>query len=157
MHVELAPEYSTEKVLMVLRRFVSLRGCPAKLLSDNGSQQKAANEELHKVCVQRVGLGRAKCVWCDKGNAVRIYSSQCALAECHFRSTREVSEESDVSRYWESTLTFSELQTVCYEDTSLVNERPVGRHSTMPEDGSYLCPFLLLGQATPRVPTGPFR
>ena len=34
---------------MALRRFVSLRRYPAKLLSDNGTQLKAANEELHKV------------------------------------------------------------------------------------------------------------
>lgn len=41
----------------------------------------------------------------------------------------------------ESTLGFSELQTVCYEAANLVNERP--------DDGSYLCPNdLLLGRAT---------
>lgn len=49
VHVELAPDYSTEKFLMVLWRFVSLRGYPAKLLTDNGTQLKAANEELQKV------------------------------------------------------------------------------------------------------------
>ena len=37
----------------------------------------------------------------------------------------------------ENTLTFSELQTVCYEAANLVSERPIGRHPTMPEDGSY--------------------
>lgn len=42
----------------------------------------------------------------------------------------------------ESTLTFSELQTVCYKAANLVNERPIGRHPTMPEDGSYLCPTI---------------
>ena len=46
----------------------------------------------------------------------------------------------------ESVMTFSELQTVCYEAANLVNERPVGRHPTSPEDGTYLCPNdLLLG------------
>ena len=29
----------------------------------------------------------------------------------------------------------SELQTVCYEAANLVNERPIGRHPTSPEDG----------------------
>lgn len=58
----------------------------------------------------------------------------------------------------ENTLTFSELQTVCYEAANLVNKRPIGRHPTMPEDGSYLCPnHLLLGWATPRVPSRPFK
>lgn len=48
-HVDIAPDYSTEKFLMVLRRFVSLRGYPAKLLPDNSTQLKAANEELQKI------------------------------------------------------------------------------------------------------------
>ena len=47
--MDLAPDYSTEKFLMVLRRFVSIRGYPTKLLSDNGAQLTAANEELQKV------------------------------------------------------------------------------------------------------------
>ena len=37
VHIDIASDYSTEKVLMVLRRFVSLRGYPSKLYSDNGS------------------------------------------------------------------------------------------------------------------------
>ena len=39
----------------------------------------------------------------------------------------------------ESVMTFSELQTVCYEAAKLVNERPIGRHPTSPEDGTYIC------------------
>ena len=47
---------------------------------------------------------------------------------------------------------------VCYEAANLVNERPIGRHPTSPEDGTYLCPNdLLLGRSTSRVPSGPFR
>jgi len=34
---------------MVLRRFVSIRGCPSKLYSNKGSQLVAANEEFKKV------------------------------------------------------------------------------------------------------------
>ena len=57
----------------------------------------------------------------------------------------------------DGTLTFSELQTVCFEAANLVNERPIGRHPTLPDDGSYLCPNdLLLGRATSRIPSGPF-
>ena len=55
-------------------------------------------------------------------------------------------------------LTFSELQTVCFQTANLVNERPIERHPTSPDDGTYLCPNdLLLGRATSRVPSGPFR
>ena len=56
----------------------------------------------------------------------------------------------------ESTLTFSELQTVCYETANLLNERPIGRHPTSPDD-KYLCPSdLLLGRSTSKMPYGPF-
>ena len=55
-------------------------------------------------------------------------------------------------------LSFSEMLTVAYESANLMNERPIGRHPTSPEDGHYLCPNdLLLGRATPSVPQGPFK
>ena len=57
----------------------------------------------------------------------------------------------------ENVTAFSELQTVCFEAANLVNERPIGRHPTSPDDESYLCPNdLLLGRSTSRVPSGPF-
>ena len=49
VHVDMSPDYSDEKFLMVLRRFVSLRGYPTKIRSDNGTQLTAANEELQTV------------------------------------------------------------------------------------------------------------
>ena len=54
-------------------------------------------------------------------------------------------------------LTYSELQTVVFEVANLVNERPVGKHPTDPNDGCYLCPNdLILGRASNRIPAGPF-
>ena len=49
VHLDLAPDYSTETFLLVLRRFVSLRGYPAKLYSDNGPQLVAADKELKDI------------------------------------------------------------------------------------------------------------
>ena len=55
-------------------------------------------------------------------------------------------------------LKFSELQTVLYESSNLVNERPIGEHPTNPDDGGYLCPNdILLGRASSHVPSGPFQ
>ena len=47
--VDLAPDCSPDKFLMVLRNFESLRGYAAKLISDNSTQLKAAKEEHRKV------------------------------------------------------------------------------------------------------------
>ena len=45
-HLDIAEDYSKEGFYMVLRRFMSLRGCPGKLVSDPGSQLKAASVDL---------------------------------------------------------------------------------------------------------------
>ncbi|XP_068690619.1 uncharacterized protein [Montipora foliosa] len=58
----------------------------------------------------------------------------------------------------ESILTFSEQQTVLFQIANLISERPIGRHPTSPDDGTYLCPNdLLLGRSTARVPSGTFK
>ena len=55
-------------------------------------------------------------------------------------------------------MTFSELQTACFEVGNLINERPIGKHPTDTDDGVYLSPNdLLLRRSTSRVPSGPFR
>ena len=54
MHVAIVADYSTEKLLMALRRFASIRGFLSKLYSDNGPQLVAANEELKYVV--KVGI-----------------------------------------------------------------------------------------------------
>ena len=55
-------------------------------------------------------------------------------------------------------LTIFEFQTICFEAANLVNERPIGRHPTDPNDGVYLCPnHLLLGRASVTAPLGPFK
>ena len=57
----------------------------------------------------------------------------------------------------EQTLHYDELQTVFFEGTEVVNERPLAINTS--EDGkhNYLCPNrLLLGRATARIPAGPW-
>ena len=55
-------------------------------------------------------------------------------------------------------LTSLELQTCLVEVANLVNQRPIGRIPSDPDDGSYLCPNdMLLGRASSTVPQGPFR
>ena len=49
VHIDIASDYSTDKFLMVLRRFVSLRGYPSTLYSDNSPQLVSASSELINV------------------------------------------------------------------------------------------------------------
>ena len=55
-------------------------------------------------------------------------------------------------------LLFPELQTVVFEAANIVNERPIGVKNKNIDDGDYLCPNnLILGRASSRVPSGPFK
>ena len=45
--IDIATDYSTDEFLLVFRRFVSVRGYPAKIYSDPGSQLKSASKELN--------------------------------------------------------------------------------------------------------------
>ena len=154
--MDIAADYRTDKFLMVLRRFVSLHGYPSKLFSDNGTQLVAANKELSNI-TKNWDWNKLKGFGVTEGFQWIFTSAdapwQKRVTEALIRSVKRAINAS----IGDSILTFSELQTVLYEVANLLNERPIGRHPTSPDDGAYLCPNdLLLGRATSRVPSGPF-
>ena len=54
-------------------------------------------------------------------------------------------------------LTFPEKQTIMFEAANLINERPIGKHLTDSNEGSYLAPNdLILGRASSMVSAAPF-
>ena len=50
IYCDLSPDYTTEGFLQTMKRFVSIRGYPANMYSDPGSQLVAADKELKQVC-----------------------------------------------------------------------------------------------------------
>ena len=55
-------------------------------------------------------------------------------------------------------LTPFELYTCFLEIANLINQWPIGRVSTDPNEGTYLCPNdISLGRASSEIPQGPFR
>ena len=157
VHVDLAADYSTEKFLMVLRRIVSIQGYPSKLYSDNGPQLVAANEELKNV-VQGWNQEELKEFGVMAGFKWDFASADAPWQNGVSEALVKSMKRAITAAISDHVMTFSELQTVCFEVANLVNERPIGRHRTSPDDGTYLCPNdLLLGRATSRVPSGPFR
>jgi len=142
---------------MALQRFVSLRGYLTKLLSDNGTQLKAANEELQKV-FKTWDWDKLSVFGATKGMQWEFIPANAPWQNGISEALVKLVKKAMSIAIGENTQTFSELQTVCYKAANLVNERPIGRHPTMLEDGSYLSPNdLLLGRASPRVPSGPFK
>ena len=156
VHIDIATDYSTEAFLLVLRRFISIRGKPIKIWSDRGSQLSAASKEIKEVINQR------------NDDAVTKFSSQMEIdwsfnspdapwqngcAEALIKSVKKALSVS----VGVQELSFTEMQTVLFESASLVNERPIGKNPTEDEDGSYLCPNdLILGRSSSKIPNADF-
>ena len=49
VHLELAVDYSTVEFMQTLRRFFAIRGQPALMMSDNGSQLVGAEHKLREM------------------------------------------------------------------------------------------------------------
>ena len=128
-----------------------------KLLSDNGTPLTAANVELQKVS-EAWNWDELTAFGAMKGMEWQFIPADAAWQNGASEALVKSVKKAIAVAIGESIMTFSELQTVCYETANLVNERPIGRHPTSQEDGTYLCPNdLLLGRSTPRVPRCPFR
>ena len=157
VYVDIAADYSTEGFLLVMRRFVSLRGYPSIVYSDPGSQLEAASKELKNV-VKGLSIEQISEFGLTEGLEWKFSPAdgpwQNGCSEALVKSVKRAI----AGAIGNNVLTITEMQTVCFEAANLVNERPIGRHPTDPNDGVYLCPNqLLLGRASNRVPAGPFK
>ena len=151
VHIDVSKDYSTDRFLQVLRQFASIRGWPSKLYSDCGTQFVAASKELKRAIagldwdtLRRYGVHHriqwnfapADAPWMNGVTEALVKSAKKALN----------------AAIGDQIMNFSELQTVMYEAAQIVNQVPIGKHPTSPDDGSYLCPNdLLLGRASPEV------
>ena len=157
VYVDIANDYSTNGFLQVFRRFCSLRGWPAKIYSDQGTQLVGASNELKSIISQLD--------WKAINNYGYVHQTEWNFAPPDAKWYNGATEAlvKSVKRalaaaVGDAVMKFSELQTVMFEAAGLVNERPIGEHPGSPDDGVYLSPNdLILGRATTRVPQGPFK
>ena len=156
VHLEIATDYSTDAFLLVMRRFMSIRGCPIKMWSDRGTQLVAANKEMRQVIASHDEsvireFGADNAIDWEFNAPDAPWQNGCA--EALIKSAKKAISVAIGGQI----LTFPEMQTVLYEAANLLNERPIGRHPTSPEDGTYLSPNdLLLGRSTNKIAGGPF-
>ena len=155
IHLDIAANYGTNAFLLVLRRFISIRGCPIIIRSDRGSQLVAANKELK--AIEDIDIEALK----EFGSSNSIdweFTSgdapwQTACSEALIKSAKRSLSTAIGSQV----LTFHEVQTVLFEVANILNDRPIGRKPTSMKDGSYLSPNdLLLGRSSSRIPDVPF-
>jgi len=156
VHLDISTSYDTESFLLVLRRFIAIRGSPLKFWSDQGSQLQSANKEMQQAMANLnrkllVEFGVVNHIDWDFGPPDAPWQNGCT--ESLIKSVKK----SLTVVIGEQALTFSEMQTVLFEVASLINERPIGRHPTMVDDGVYLSPNdLLLARSNNKIPAGPF-
>ena len=157
VHLELAADCTIMEFMQVLRRFYALRGVPALMISDNGSQLVGAERELREM-VERLDTQKLQEFCAERGMKWQFttpaapHQNGCAeslVKSCKIGLKKAIGEQ---------VLTPLELQTCLVEVANLVNQRPIGPIPSDPDDGSYLCPNdMLLGRASTTVPQGPFR
>ena len=156
VHLEMAVDCTTMGLMQVLRRFFAVRGCPAVLLSDNGSQMVGAPREPRQM---RQGhdpnLLRD---FCAKTSTQWIFTTPAALhqngcAQALVKNCKRAIKNA----IGQQILSPIEIYTCFMEIGNLVSQHPIGRVPYDPDDGKYLCPNdMLLGRATSEVPQGPF-
>ena len=153
----MAVDCSTMEFLQVLRRFFAIRGQPAVMISDNGSQFVGAERELGEM-VQGLSREEIQDFCTEKGMHWKFTTPaaphQNGCAESLVKTCKNALKRAIGSQV----LTPFELYTVFLEVANLVNQRPIGRIPNDPDDGGYICPNdILLGRASSEVPQGPFK
>ena len=157
IHLEMAVDYSAMEFIQVLRRFFAVRGKPALILSDNGTQLVGAERELREM-IEGWQKEKLKEFAAEKGIKWQFITPtaphQNGCAEAMVKSCKRAIKKA----IGDNKLTPFELYTCFLEIANLINQRPIGRVSTDPNEGTYLCPNdILLGRASSKIPQGPFR
>ena len=125
--------------LQVLRRFFSIRGYPATVLSDNGNQMVGAERELRRL-IEGLDNDQLRQLNAEKGVQwifiTPAASHQNGCAEALVKTCKTALKKA----IGPQTLTPMELYTCLLEVRNLVNQRPIGRIPNDPDDGAYICP-----------------
>lgn len=141
---------------MPFKQFVSLRGFPNNVISDCGTQLMAASKKLKDI--KNLNQEQLKEYGIEMGMEWHFTTPDGPWRNGCSESLIKSIKKAISSAIGEQILTFSELQTVCFEAANFVNKRPIGRHPTNAEGGAYLSlNHLLLGRATSRISAGLFK
>ena len=156
-YIDLTEDYSTDAILQTLRRFVSIRGCPGEIQSDQGSQLIAAAKDIAQLVEKwdwkpiHEWAANSKIKWTL---APAEGQHQNGLSESLVKITKRAIKHQVMN----NVLTFSQLQMILFEIANIMNSRPLGVISgSDPECPSPITPNdLILGRASSEVPQGPF-
>ncbi|CAH2004053.1 unnamed protein product [Acanthoscelides obtectus] len=154
VHTELVTDLSTESFILSLRRFVSRRGKPRQIWSDNGRNFVGANSELRAL---GTFLDKNKDLLCEAFTKDEIHWQFIPAHSPHFGGLWEAGIKSvkyHLKRVvGEQHFTFEELYTILVQIEAILNSRPISPLSTNPDDLFPLTPaHFILGRTTGEVP-----
>jgi transposase InsO family protein len=153
VHLEVLDSMDADSFIMALRRFISYRGCPKVIYSDNGTNIVAGQKELEQ------GIANL--------NSTRVVGEMVDAGIDWWKSAPSCAHEGGV---WERLIGSSKvamrailesrsindevLRTVFAEVTSFLNSRPLTHFHTDPSEPEPLTPnhFLIGGPHPHRVP-----
>ena len=155
VHLELVVDCSTMEFLQVLRRFFAIRGSPAVMISDNGTQFVGAEKEL-KEMVKGGKLEELREFCAEKGMERRFTTPKAPHHNGYAEVLVKTCEKALKKAIGNQVLSLFELYMYLLEAANLVNSRPIGKVPNDPDDGTYISPNdILLGHSTSEVPQGP--
>lgn len=152
VHIEGVFGYDTNAFMMALSRFASVRGWPAKLYSDPGSQLIGAGRELREAWsnIDRSVLIR-KCS--DNGLEWIFGPADSPWYQGAVESLVKATKRCIGFAINKQKLSPCEFLTLCSEVANLMNERPIGTVPGLDAEISILTPnCLLVGRATAKNP-----
>jgi hypothetical protein len=150
VHVEVSMSYSADLFLMALRRFMSIRGAPRRLQSDQGDQLVAAakcittwyRSKVHERC-EKKGT-----TWRLVLTGGQHYTSQAERVIGFLKLSLE-------QILMDKRCSLEEVLTLLYEAAQIVNSRPNARGlpTEDPTSGGPIMPLhLMLGRAMVEIP-----